>query len=57
MKLITHEQIMSLNISQKQGYEWIKESFLTKKRLSITTKNKHGRRRACILQCNAVPKS
>ncbi len=56
MKLITHEQIMSLNISQKQGYEWIKESFLTK-RLSITTKNKHGRRRTCILQCNAIPKS
>ncbi|VIG86312.1 ornithine cyclodeaminase [Clostridioides difficile] len=33
MKLITHEQIMSLNISQKQGYEWIKESFLQKGQL------------------------
>lgn len=57
MKLITHEQIMSLNISQKQGYEWIKESFLTKKDCQLPPKNKHGRRRACILQCNAVPKS
>ncbi|HBF7898131.1 ornithine cyclodeaminase [Clostridioides difficile] len=38
MKLITHEQIMSLNISQKQGYEWIKESFLTKKDCQLPPK-------------------
>ncbi|MCC0718126.1 ornithine cyclodeaminase [Clostridioides sp. ZZV14-6105] len=38
MKLITHEQIMSLNISQRQGYEWIKESFLTKKDCQLPPK-------------------
>lgn len=38
MKLINHEQIMSLNISQKQGYEWIKESFLTKKDCQLPPK-------------------
>ncbi len=57
MKLITHEQIMSLNISQKQGYEWIKESFLNKKKIVNYHQNKHGRRWTCILQCNAFPKS
>lgn len=38
MKIITHNQIMSLNIQPKDCYEWINESFTLQKKCVLPTK-------------------